>query len=47
VDIALLLQRPDAAEARWWRDADALGQLDIRDSTVGLDLGENFQVDLV
>ncbi|MEY9222040.1 hypothetical protein ABH974_002463 [Bradyrhizobium ottawaense] len=47
VDIALLLQRPDAAQAGRRRDADPLGQLDIRDSTVSLNLGENFQVDVV
>ncbi|MGY4365508.1 hypothetical protein ACVW1A_001573 [Bradyrhizobium sp. LB1.3] len=47
MDIPLLLQGPDAAQAGRWRDADAPGQLDIRDSTVGLNLGENFQVDLV
>jgi len=36
-----------AAEAWRRRNADPLGQLDIGDSAVGLDLGENFEVDLV
>jgi hypothetical protein len=47
VDVALLLQRPDPAQAGRGRNTDPLGQLDIGDSAVGLDLGENFEVDLV
>jgi hypothetical protein len=47
VDITFLLQSPDAAQAGRRRNSDPLGELDIGDSTVGLNLGENFQVDLV
>src|SRR3984957_8908982 len=47
LDVALLLQRAHPAQAGRWRDADALGQLDIGDSAVGLDLAQDFEIDLI
>src|SRR6202035_3112589 len=47
LDVALFLQRAHPAQAGRRRDADALGQLDIGDSAVGLDLAQDFEVDLV
>jgi hypothetical protein len=47
LDVALFLQCPHAPKAGWRRDADPLCQFDIRDSAVGLDLAQDFEVDLV
>ena len=47
LDVTFFLQRPDPAQARRRRNADALGQFHICDSAVGLDFGEDFEVDLV
>ena len=47
LDVAGLLQRPDAAQARRRRNADAFGQLNIRDSAVSLDFAQDFEVNFV
>ena len=47
LDVALFLQRADPAQAGRRRNPDALGQFDIGDSAVGLDFGENSEVDFV
>jgi len=47
LDIALLLQRADPAQAGGRRNTDAFGQFDIGDSAVGLDFGQDFEVDFV
>ena len=47
LDVAVFLQRADTAQAGGRRNADAFGQFDIGDSAVGLDLGEDFEVDFV
>ena len=47
LDVTGLFQRPHPTQAGRRRDADPLGQFDIGDAAVGLDLGENLEVDLV
>ena len=47
LDVALLLQRPDPAQAGRRRNADPFGQFHVGDSAVGLDFGEDFEVDFV
>ena len=47
LDIASLLERPDPAQAGRRRNTDAFGQLHIGNSAVGLDFGEDFEVDFV
>src|SRR3981189_2993176 len=46
-NVALFLQRPHPAQAGRRRNADAFGQFDIGDSAIGLDFGEDFEVDFV
>jgi hypothetical protein len=47
LDITFLFERPDSAQARRRRNPDPLGELDICNSAVGLDLAQDFEVDLV
>src|SRR3569623_2329829 len=44
-DVALILQRPDATQAGWLRDADALGQFHIRDPAILLEFVQDLEVD--
>ncbi len=46
-DVARLFQGAHPAQAGRRRDADPSGQFHIGDSAVGLDLGQDFQVDVV
>src|SRR3569833_1537288 len=45
VDVALILQRPDATQAGWRRDTDALGQFHIRDPAILLEFVQDLVVD--
>src|SRR3569623_1405286 len=45
VDVALILQRPDATQEGWRRDADALGQYHIRDTAILLEFVLDLEVE--
>src|SRR6266851_2337653 len=44
-DVAIPLQALDAAQARRWRQADLVGQFDIAQASIGLQLGDDAAVD--
>src|SRR5215212_1207561 len=47
LDVALFLERSHPAQTRRWGNPYPLGQFDVGNSAVGLDLAQNFEVDLV